>query len=228
LARLAAEQAARRATAVAAERGRIAVEMHDVVAHAVSLMVLQVGAARRELAAEGLDVPRLASAEQTGQQAMLELRRILGVLNDPGRPGPGDLPGMAATAELADRFRAAGLDLRLDLPEDGDLPTSVQLTAYRILQEALTNVLKHGRRESVVATVLANGTEVVISVRNRLAEETSVPPVPSGRNGLIGMRERVALFGGSLSAGRAADGFEVRAVLPLAGIPAAAAGEPAC
>jgi signal transduction histidine kinase len=114
---------------------------------------------------------------------------------------------------------AAGLDLRLDLPEllDRDLPASVQLTAYRILQEALTNVLKHGDRESVVAVVLATGTELVITVRNRVGDRPGPPPVPSGRNGLMGMRERVALFGGSLSAQRAADDFEVRAVLPLAG-----------
>jgi signal transduction histidine kinase len=216
LGRLAAEQAARQGVAVTAERARIAVEMHDVVAHAVSLMVLQVGTARGELEGEGADVPRLRSAEETGRQAMAELHRVLGVLQQRPDELPDAVPGLAAAAELAEHFRAAGLDLRLDLPDVGGLPASVQLAAYRILQEALTNALKHGGREWVSAVVLDTGHELVITVRNPVAPPGRAPLVPSGRNGLIGMRERVTMFGGSLSSGLRAGGFEVRAVLPLA------------
>jgi signal transduction histidine kinase len=215
LEQLTAAQAAGQAAAVVNERARIALEMHDVVDHAVSLMVAQVTAARHDLEHNGIAAPRLEAAEQTGHQALLELRRTLGVLRERPDTDPQPLPDLAAMAGLAEHFRAAGLNVDLQVDEQAGLPASVQLAAYRILQEAMTNALKHGGQAWVSAAVLATGHELTITVRNPIGETPMNPLVPSGQHGLVGMRERVAMFGGSLRTGRASESFEVRAVLPL-------------
>ena len=222
LAALATEQAAREDAAVEAERSRIAVEMHDVVAHAVSLMVVQVGATRMELERDGSKQPRLRTAEQTGRDALEELRRTLGVL----RRGPTDdlhpLPGLAAVPALVQGFRDAGLDVALQLDDVGVIAISTELAAYRILQEALTNALKHGGGRSVSASLRRVGDNLVVDVTNPLAEVSAARRggnERATRNGLAGMRERASMFSGSIRAERTHGRFEVHAVLPLADLP---------
>jgi signal transduction histidine kinase len=212
--RLRVEQDARRDAAVRLERSRIAAEMHDVVAHAVSLMVLQVGAARMRLEADGADVPdQLRAAELTGREALAELRRTLGVIRPSEEQPRKPLPGVAALADLAEGFREAGLDVELSVDEVGDLPASVELSIYRVVQEALTNALKHAGRVSVHVRVAREGDELTVDVHN---EAGRAPGLPSGGHGLVGMRERVALLGGRLDAGPDGRGFSVHACLPVA------------
>jgi signal transduction histidine kinase len=230
LARVAEEQAARQEAAVAEERTRIAVEVHDVVAHAVSVMVLQVGAARLGLEQRGHVVPeQLRAAEQTGRDALTELRRSLGVLREEHDKGPlGPLPAVVDLADLAERFRAVGLavDLTVDvrlLDEADALPTGLQLSVYRVVQEALTNALKHAGTVTVSASVVLDADDVVVLVENRRGDLQPVR-APSGGHGLPGMRERVAMYGGELDAGPTDAGFRVRARLPVPGRPGSIAG----
>jgi signal transduction histidine kinase len=238
LARVAEEQSARQEAAVEEERTRIAVEVHDVVAHAVSVMVLQVGAARLGLEQRGLLVPdQLRAAEQTGRDALGELRRSLGLLREEPDKGPlQPLPGVADLGALADRFRAVGLaldltvDLRL-LDEADTLPVGLQLSVYRLVQEGLTNVLKHAGAVPVTASVTLDGDDaddvvaVVVVVQNRRAGE-GAEVAPSGGHGLPGMRERVSMYAGELEAGPTDGGFVVRARLPVPGGAAGPASGP--
>lgn len=219
LAQLAAEQGRREESAVEGavtnERGRIAGEMHDVVAHAVSLMVVQVGAARMKL---GEAAPaELRSAEDTGRQALAELRRTLGLLrHSEGALQP--LPDLSAVDELVSRCRAAGVEVHIDRDEVGELPPSVQLAAYRVLQEALTNVVKHAGAVSVEVSVRRTRDSLELAVRNDPGTPTS--PTPRSGHGIAGMRERISMFGGTLQAGPdAAGGFLVLAQLPLCELP---------
>jgi signal transduction histidine kinase len=212
---LAREQAAREETAVQAERARIGMEMHDVVAHAVSLMVLQVGAARLALEKDALTAPdQLRAAEHTGRAALDEMRRSLMLIRegkDRGALLP--LPGLDGLQALVDGFRPAGLDIELCTDVAEGLPASLQLSAYRVLQEALTNVLKHAGPVPVRASVRSEAGQVVVEVTNgRGGRDGAGMP---GGNGLAGMRERVALFGGRLDAGPADGGFAVCARLPV-------------
>jgi signal transduction histidine kinase len=209
--------------AVAAERARIARELHDIVAHHLSVVVLQAAGAR----ASGRPADRaLQKIERSGREALTEMRRLLAVLREPreesGRypqPGVGQLPA------LAESVRAAGLTV--DLLVDGDhvaLPAAVDVSAYRIVQEALTNVLKHaGRAHAEVAVGCADGT-VTIEVTD---DGAGIPAsaAETGGQGLTGMRERVAIFGGELLAGpRPGGGYAVRARLPLGDV--SSAGSP--
>jgi signal transduction histidine kinase len=213
LERLRAEQEARSDEAVRLERSRIAAEMHDVVAHAVSLMVLQVGAARMRLEADGVDVPdQLRAAELTGREALDELRRTLGLLRPGDEASRTPLPGVSALDELADRFRDAGLAVDLRVDDLGVLPASVELSVYRVVQEALTNALKHAGRVRVEAVVRRRGDEVSVEVRN---DAGAARDLPSGGHGLDGMRERVSMLGGCLDAGPSERGFTVTARLPV-------------
>jgi signal transduction histidine kinase len=246
-AQLAEEQELRSRWAVAEERARIARELHDVVAHSVSVMVVQAGAARRTLATSpGQATTALGQIESTGRQALVEMRRLLGLLRD----GDGDRddaalapqPGLAHLESLAEAAREAGLPVEVEVEgEPRPLPAGVDLSAYRIVQEALTNSLKHaGRararvrvcygREALEVQVLDDGTGLPVQARDGgaglavvrlrpggLLEVTDpVAPAAGGGNGLIGMRERVAMFGGSLEAGpRPGGGYRVAARLPL-------------
>lgn len=204
--------------AVTEERARIARELHDVVAHAVSVMVVQAGAAEQVLPGE-LSPAReaLLAVQQTGRQALVELRRLLGVLRaDDQAPTRGPQPGLGALVSLVENVREAGLDVTLHVDGDvGVVAPGLDLAAYRIMQEALTNTLKH-----------AHATRVEVTVRiDRDALELAVEDdghSPAGRNGsgsghgLIGMRERALLYGGELAVGaRDGHGFAVRARLPL-------------
>jgi signal transduction histidine kinase len=206
--------------AIASERSRIARELHDVLAHNLSVMVVQAGAARRivgrrpETAAEVADL-----IEHTGREALAELRHLFG----PVRHGDGeDLQGpvgIERVEELAARARAAGLPVHVHVEGTRvELPTGVNLTAYRVVQEALTNTLKHAGRAQASVTVCYEPGEIVISVEDDgsgpAAEGDGLGDVGGG-HGLVGMRERVALYGGMLQAGRRpGGGFAVRARLP--------------
>jgi signal transduction histidine kinase len=200
LERLAEEQSARERAAVENERTRIAVEMHDVVAHAVSVMVLQVGAARLGLEQHEHAVPdQLRAAETTGRQALAELRHSVGALREDPSPPLQPLPGLDDLPELMERFRSAGLDVALEVAISSGLPAGLQLSVYRLVQEGLTNVLKHAGPVRVTGAVRMDGEEVVVALANP-ASSVSPKVVPSGGHGLVGMRERVAMYGGRLEA----------------------------
>jgi signal transduction histidine kinase len=208
-------RAARAERAVAEERRRIAREMHDVVAHSVSVMVVQAGGARRILAR---DPTRAKAAAQliasTGAEAIVELERMLGVLNVDTAPAP-TLDGLDV---LVERARAAGLPVDLEI--DGDrraLPAGVELAAYRVLQEAITNAIKYAGGAPTDVRVSYGAEDVRLEVRDR-GRGAAARPVGGGGHGLVGMRERVRVFGGELHTGRCADGgFEVRARIPVGG-----------
>ena len=212
------EQAAREHALLLDERARIARELHDVVAHTVSLMVVQAGAARFALGEDEDEVrERLLSVEETGRSAVGDLRRLLEVLraeDDDAAAGP--LPGLARLGELADGLRRAGLDVTVAVDAlPPSLPTALDVSAYRLLQEALTNVLKHSAAGAATVRVEGSADAVVLEVSDP-GPERPAGAVASGGHGLIGMRERVALFGGRLEAGPAGRGWRVRAELPLA------------
>jgi signal transduction histidine kinase len=203
--RLAEEQQLREEAAAVGERRRIAAEMHDVVAHAVSLMTVQVGAARMLLESGGGAVPpQLRAAEETGRQAVAELRRTLGVMRsaaDQGELHP--VPDLAALPGLVEQFAEAGLRTELDVVPPPGLPASIQLAAYRIVQEALTNVVKHAGPVGVTVSVRGHDKDLVVAVRNEPGAESTMR---AGGHGLAGMRERVAMFGGTLEARGTDDG----------------------
>jgi signal transduction histidine kinase len=202
--------------AVAAERVRIARELHDVVAHGVSLMVVQAqalgaldGAARD---AAGAQIATI------GREALTEMHRMLDVLRlgIDEAPELEPAPGVRDVASLVERARGAGIDVALEVEgEPRPLPAGVDLSAYRIVQEALTNVVKHARalRTDVRVRYCADALELWVIDDGINAAAAAAPP----GHGLLGMRERVALFGGTLESGARPDGegYAVRAVLPL-------------
>lgn len=202
--------------AALAERARIAAELHDVVAHSVSVMTIQAGAARLLLDDDPEKARQpLVAVEETGHQALAEMRRLLGVLRGSDDTELTPQPGLAQLDALVEQTRAAGLPV--DVFSDGEprpLPPGVDLTAFRIIQEALTNVRKHGGAARANVTVRYNPDALEIDVTNsgRVAQNGT------GGYGLLGMRQRVALYGGELDAKpRAEGGFEVHARLPTAG-----------
>lgn len=203
--------------AVVAERTRIARELHDVVAHAISVMGIQAGAARRTLA-PGQDAQReaLLDVERLGRDALVEMQRMLEVLRTgEDDQGVGPLPDLDRLAALAADARLAGIEVVLDVAPGLDgLPAGLQLTAYRIVQEALTNVRKHTRARSVGITVTRSGDHLDITVAD---DGTGVVDAVAPGNGLIGMHERVAMHDGTLFAGPGeTGGFVVRTRLPVA------------
>ncbi|WP_432001717.1 sensor histidine kinase [Streptomyces sioyaensis] len=225
-ARLEKEREAQSRIAVAAERARIARELHDVVAHNVSVMVVQADGAAYVLdVAPDQTREALETISGTGRQALAEMRRLLGVLRTGEQPEGGEYvpqPGVEQLEDLMDQVRGAGLpvDFRVE-GESRELPSSVALTAYRIVQEALTNTRKHGGPD-VGATVRVSYRDEYLELlveddgrgaQQELYEEGGADGLG---HGLIGMRERVGMVGGSLTAGpRAGGGFRISAVLPL-------------
>ena len=208
-------------SAVVEERARIARELHDAVAHSVSVMVLQAGGVRRLLGddpAREREREALAGVEETGRQAVGELHRMLGILrkSDPGAE-LAPQPSLRRVGELVDQVRAAGLEAALNVQgEPAELAPGLDMSAYRIVQEALTNALRYAPGASVDVTV-AYGRDLTLEIRDdgARARNGHAPPSGSG-HGIIGMRERAALFGGELEAGPVAGGgFLVRARLPL-------------
>ncbi len=202
--------------AVVEERARIARELHDAIAHNVSMMVVQAGAERRVLAGEDGAQTRevLSTIERIGREALTEMRRLVGMLRydevEPLVPQPGldNLPTLVA------QVREAGLPVELRI--DGDpreLPVGLELSAYRIVQEALTNALKHARDAHATVHVHYGSHTLELQIDDDGAAQ---PAAGAGGHGLVGMRERVALYGGRFDAGRrSSGGFGVHVLLPI-------------
>jgi len=200
----------------AEERARIARELHDVISHDVSMMVLQASVERRVNNADSSATQTLASIESTGREALAELRRMLGVLRKSDENAPlQPQPGLDQLPDLVEQARTAGLPVRIDIVGDPvPVPAGLGIAAYRIVQESLTNAAKHAAGAPVTVTVHYGNATLEIDVVDAGGNDAAAA-LPSGGNGLIGMRERVALFGGTLDATPAAAGFHVRARLPL-------------
>ena len=208
--------------AVREERVRIARELHDVVAHTLSVVAIQAGIGRKVGAARPEQaLLALRSVEVTGRGALDELRRILGLLrdDDAGAPSLRPAPGIGDLDALADNVRSAGIAVRLDVSGDTSaLAPGAALTVYRIVQEALTNVIKHAPGSAATVRVRAGaaGVRVTVADNGRYPAFAIAGDVP--RHGIVGMRERAAAFGGTLEAGPVpGGGFRVRAFLPLPG-----------
>jgi signal transduction histidine kinase len=210
------------ARAVAEERRRIAREMHDLVGHSVSVMVVQAGGARRIL---DRDPDRAVEAavriEATGRAALAEMRRLLGILGS----GEGDAsfapqPTLDAIESLVERANAAGLQATLHVDgERRELPAGAEVAAYRVVQEALTNALKHAgaAQTDVLLRWHADALEIVVADRGPVPGRRygDTAELPSGGHGIVGMRERVKVYGGELTANPRPDGgFVVRARIP--------------
>ena len=223
-----AARAAHAELAVQAERSRLARELHDVVTHGLSVVVRQANRARlelRERPEEAYDA--ITAIESTGREALVEMRRLLGVLRSTPRSGPESdpqsglepAPGLANLPTLLDRMRRSGLDVVASGSSGSALPTALDLTAFRIVQESLTNALNHARPPAAVVEISRSDG----SLRLRVSSPGgSGPAEPGGAratrqgHGLVGLRERVALFGGSCHAGDAEDGsFVVDVCLPV-------------
>ncbi len=239
LARAEAEHRAATVRALAAERSRIAGELHDVVTHNVSVMVVQAGAARRVLAGSPDDArAALLAVEASGRTALVELQHLLGLLSpvegmqaqtDAGEPDAPlqPQPGLDLLQSLVDRVAAAGLPVELTVTgQPRTLPPGLDLTAYRVVQEALTNAMKHAGRAAAVVTLDYREDAVVVDVsdnggrdhrpgRAASSVRTSPAGVAGSGRGLLGLRERLSLYGGEFDAGpRPAGGWRVRATLP--------------
>jgi signal transduction histidine kinase len=202
--------------AVAEERARIARELHDIVAHAVSVMVLQVGAVRHNLPqTHEKDRDALGHVELAGRTALAEMRRLLGAMRRDGDGVElGPQPGLDGLDSLVEDVGRTGLPVRLHV--DGDpfpLPRAIDLSAYRIVQEALTNTLKHAHASRADVTVRYRRDELEVEV----ADDGAGAATSDGLgHGLVGMRERVKIYGGVMNAGTAPEGgFILRASLPL-------------
>ncbi len=202
--------------AVADERTRIARDLHDVVAHSVSLIVVQAGAARMVRGQPPRAVEALRQVEASGRQALEELRLLLGLLGRDREANRAPQPGLAHLETLAATVRSAGIPVQLHMTGSRrDLSPGLDLTAYRIIQEALTNTLKHAPGASAEVRVDFRAGELAVEVLDTGGRAEPPPPSPGG-HGLTGMRERVALYRGHLEAGpRAEGGFMIRARLPL-------------
>lgn len=216
-------QRTRAAEALTAERTRIARELHDIVAHSVTVMVLHAAGARGVLeSAPDLAARSLRTVEDVGGQAMDELRRLLGVLRDSGAPGSvmddPTLAGLAQLDELVDPVARSGVVVQLvRTGTPATLDPSVDLAAYRLIQEGLTNVSKHAGPGTTCVIALAWGSDrLIVSVRDDGAGTvaTHAAEISTG-HGLLGLRERIAIAGGALRAGRDSKGYLVEAWLPL-------------
>jgi signal transduction histidine kinase len=210
-----AEQERASVLALEGERARIARELHDVIAHSVSVMGVQAGAARTLLDTD-VEGARdaLRAIEATARDSVVELQRLLMVLRDGDQPTDrSPQPGLTQLPALVARMRDAGLPVELHAGAELDgVPTGVDLAAYRIVQEALTNALKHSGTSTLVR-VARDEHQLILEVRNRIAPGRASA---GGGHGIVGMRERAHVYGGAISAGPdGPDFFAVRASLPL-------------
>lgn len=210
------ERASAARVAVAEERARIARELHDVVAHAVSVMVLQVGAVRHRMPTEDTeDREALQNVEQAGRTALAEMRRLLDAMRrDEDQLQLAPQPGLDKLPELIEDVRAAGLDAHLEVQgEPLRLAPGLDLSAYRILQEGLTNVIKHAHAEHAQVRIHYGTSQLLLEVRDDGRGHTTSDGLG---HGLVGIGERVKIFGGDMEAGRTSSGgFALRARLPL-------------
>jgi signal transduction histidine kinase len=200
---------------VQAERARIARELHDVVAHNVSVMVIQAGAVRHRLADQhDRERSALEVVERAGREALDEMRRLLGILRTDADAQASLLPapGVHDLERLIEQVRAAGVPVDYSLNGDREMPAGVGLAVYRVVQEALTNVLKHAAGAPTTVTVDVGPRAVDLVIHDRGEGLNDNRP----GHGLVGMRERVAVYGGTFSAGPGeGGGFAVRAHLPV-------------
>jgi signal transduction histidine kinase len=201
--------------AVADERARIARELHDIVAHSVSVMVVQAGAAEQAADDEAVVRRALQTIRTTGTAALADMRRVVAMVRAPEDDRPLEpQPGMAELPRLIEQARAAGLDANLIVEGDQfDLPEGIDLAVYRIVQEALTNTRRHASARTALVTVRFAADDVEVLVTD---DGTGASGDQPAGHGLIGMRERAALYGGRLDAtSRPGGGFVVHAVLPV-------------
>src|SRR4051812_30749715 len=216
--RLEREREEQARAAVAEERARIARELHDVVGHSVSVMTVQASGVRRLLPPEQeREREALLIVEQTGREALAEMRRLVGVLRRPEEaPALAPQPSLEHLDKLVAQVRESGLTV--DLKVEGDaakLPASVDLAAYRLVQEGLTNTLKHAQAHRAEVLVRYGNGEVEVVVAD---DGNGVGGGDGGGHGLVGLRERITVCGGRLETGpRAGGGYEVRALLPMNG-----------
>ncbi len=206
--------------AVAEERARIARELHDIVAHSVSVMVLQVGAVRHKLPDElAEDREALTGVERAGRSALAEMRRLLGAMRSDGEEAElAPQPGLDGLDSLVKEVGRAGLPVRLHVDgEPFSLPRAIDLSAYRIVQEGLTNALKHSRASIAEVTVRYRSDELQLEIRD---DGIGTATSDGLGHGLVGIRERVKIYGGEMSAGTAnGGGFVLSTRLPLVGEP---------
>jgi signal transduction histidine kinase len=212
-----AEQEAqwRAAAAVAEERLRIAREMHDVISHSISVMTLHVSGVRRLLRPDQVqERAALEAVERTGRESLAEMHRMLGVLRSADDAERGPAPGLDRLPELLDTARRAGLHAELSIRgTPRPLPPGIELAAYRIVQEAVTNVLRHAAARRLECTVGYGDARVELQV---VDDGRGGAAAGRGGHGLIGLRERAALYAGSVEAGPRPDGgYAVHAVLPV-------------
>ena len=216
-ARLEAAEGERAARAVVDERLRIARELHDVIGHSISLIVIQSEAAARSARSNPEAVPAfLSRISAASRQALAEMRGVLAVLRPDAEAELTPQPGLEQVGELLESLRAGGLETRIEA-EPMHLPPGIALAVYRIVQESLTNVLKHaGAGAKAGVTIIRSGGTVRVSVH-----DDGIGPsgrVPGTAHGIVGMRERAAAYGGTLRTGaRPGGGFEVEASIPLPG-----------
>ena len=223
----AALDAQREASAEAAareERTRIAREVHDAVAHSVSVMTLQIGGLRRQLGPvlEDREAERdvLLGLERLGRETVEELRSLVGILREPGHAdaSTAPVPSLARAEDVVNDVRAAGLDVRLQVEgEPRELPRALDISAYRIVQEALTNVLRHAPGSTATVRVGYSHDGVDIRVCDDGGSDRHALRIDgngTGGHGIVGMTERAQMFGGTLTTRRDGAGFEVHAHLP--------------
>ena len=210
------EREERARSAVAEERARIARELHDVVGHSVSVMTVQASGVRRLLRPDqDREREALLIVERTGREALAEMRRMVGVLRRPEEaPALAPQPSLDHLGRLVEQAREAGLPVELSIEGDAiQLPAGVDLTAYRLVQEGLTNVVKHA--QATRAEVLVNYGESYLEV-TVTDNGSGVGNGDGGGHGLVGIRERVSVYGGELDAGpQPGGGYRLRAKLPL-------------
>ena len=211
------EQEERMRAAAAEERRHMARELHDVVAHAVSVMIIQAGAARQVVRSSPDDAESsLLAVEATGREAMTELRRFLGALAEDEAGGLAPQPGIGALGSLVERVREAGLPASLEV--DGEpvaVPASLDVTVYRIVQEALTNALRYARHAATLVRLSWEPEQLRVEILDDGLAAAASASEGAGR-GLLGMRDRASLVGGRVEAGpRVGGGYAVRAWLPL-------------
>ncbi|MET0418505.1 MAG: sensor histidine kinase, partial [Actinoplanes sp.] len=215
-AELAVEREARARAAVDEERARISRELHDAVAHTVSVMTMQAGVLRRRLSDRPVERDALAQVEELGRRSVEEIRRVVGLLRPDDTDGLGPAPSLRRLDDLIEHVRAAGLAVVLSVTgEPAELPAALDMSAYRVTQEALTNVLRHAGASRATVEVAYRPNEVELTVTDD-GRGAGAPAGPTGGHGLVGMRERVGLFGGRLRTGpRDEGGYQVTASFPL-------------
>jgi signal transduction histidine kinase len=209
---LRAAQAGLAERARAEERNRIARELHDVIAHTLTVLLLHVSSARLAAEHDLADAARaLAEAERLGRESLAEVRMAVGMLRQDGNTGPtAPLPGVGDLSALVERFQSAGADVTLTIDGDtGRLPATTGLAVYRILQEALTNAVKHAPGSPTAVRLAVDANKV------RLAVDSAAQPGTGTGVGVVSMRERAESLGGSCRAGPGGRGWLVQAALPL-------------